>query len=60
MADQRPTVDGVVKDLWDTIEFNLRAEDASSLRRKAREWGVAYDGVEEEEAPPVPPAPPTP
>jgi hypothetical protein len=60
VSDQRPTVDPFIKDLWDTIEFNLRTEDASSLRRKAREWGVVYDGEEEEDAPPAPPAPPTP
>lgn len=60
VADQRPTVDVVIKDLWDTIEFNLRAEDPASLRRKAREWGVFYEGDEEEVPPPVPPAPPTP
>ena len=28
-----------------------------SLRRKAREWGVVYDGEEEEETPPAPPTP---
>jgi hypothetical protein len=60
VAEQRPAVDALVKDLWDTIEFKLRAETPSSLRRKAREWGVAYDGDEEEEAPPTPPTPPGP
>lgn len=60
VAAQRPAVDDLIKDLWDTIEFNLRADDPSSLRRKAREWGVVYDGEEEEETPPTPPAPPTP
>lgn len=60
VAGQRPTVDPVIKDLWDTIEFNLRTEDPSSLRRKAREWGVVYEGDEEAEEPPVPPVPPTP
>lgn len=58
VADLRPTVDVVVKDLWDTIEFNLRTDAPSSLRRKAREWGVAYDGDDEEAVPPVPPMPP--
>ena len=60
VGDQRPTVDPVIKDLWDTIEFNLRAETPSSLRRRAREWGVVYTGEEEEETPPAPPTPPTP
>lgn len=60
VAEQRPTVDPVIKDFWDTIEYNLRAEEASSLRRKAREWGVVYDGEEEEEPTPPPPTPPGP
>lgn len=58
VAELRPTVDAVIKDLWDTIEFNLRADALPSLRRKAREWGVVYDGDEEEAAPPAPPTPP--
>lgn len=53
VAAQRPAVDDLIKDLWDTIEYNLRNDDASSLRRKAREWGVVYEGDDEE--PPVPP-----
>jgi hypothetical protein len=60
VAEQRPTVDPFIKDLWDTIEFNLRTEEPSSLRRKAREWGVTYQGEEAEETPPAPPTPPTP
>ena len=56
----RPTVDPVIKDLWDTIEYNLRADAPPSLRRKAREWGVVYEGEEEETPPPAPPTPPTP
>ncbi len=58
VGDQRLTVDPVIKDLWDTIEYNLRADAPPSLRRIAREWGVVYDG--EEEAPAPPPVPPTP
>lgn len=58
VGDLRPTVDPVIKDLWDTIEYNLRADAPPSLRRKAREWGVVYDGEEEAPAPPAPP--PTP
>jgi len=57
VGDQRPTVDPVIKDLWDTIEYNLRADAPPSLRRKAREWGVVYDGEEEAPAPPAPPTP---
>ena len=60
LAAQRPAADAFIKDLWDTIEFNLRAETAASLRRRAREWGVAYEGDEEEEGPTPPPTPPTP
>jgi hypothetical protein len=56
----RPGADTLIKDLWDTIEFTLRNDDAPSLRRKAREWGVAYDGDEtpvEDPAPAPTPAP---
>lgn len=64
IALQRPAVDALILDLWDTIEYNLRHEPApSSLRRKAREWGVIYindDGTEETDEPAPPPAPPTP
>ena len=54
-------VDFFIKDLWDTIEFNLRALDAPGLRRRAREWGVIYatrpgETPDPEPAPvPVPP-----
>ena len=58
VADQRPAVDDLIKDLWDTIEFNLRTEEPSSLRRKAREWGVVYGEADEAELPPAPPTPP--
>ena len=60
VANDRPTVDAAIKDAWDTIEFNLRADAPPSLRRKAREWGVVYIGEDEEPAPPAPPVPPTP
>lgn len=60
ISDLRQNVDAMIKDLWDTIEFNLRTDTSSSLRRKAREWGVVYDGDEEAPAPPTPPVPPTP
>ncbi len=58
VSNQRPIVDPLILDLWDTIEYNLRANDPTSLRRKAREWGVTYDNDETEA--PVPPVPPTP
>ena len=60
IAAQRPAVDALIRDLWDTIEYNLRNEPTqSSLRRKAREWGVVYDGEEPEEETPEP-TPPNP
>ena len=37
VALQRPAVDACIRDLWDTIEFNLRPDDATSLRRRTRE-----------------------
>ena len=60
VAAQRPAVDAWIRDAWDTIEFNLRADEPTSLRRKAREWGVTYEGDEPAEPPPAPPAPPEP
>ena len=57
VAAQRPSVDALIKDLWDTIEFALRADEPSSLRRKAREWGVFYLGDEETPVPHTPPGP---
>ncbi len=56
VGSQRPEVDRTIKDLWDTIEYHLRADEPASLRRKAREWGVVYEGDEE----PVRPTPPAP
>jgi hypothetical protein len=49
-----PGVDDLIKELWDTIEFALRNDDPSSLRRKAREWGVVYDGDAADTATPTP------
>lgn len=42
VAALRPAADALIKDLWDEIEFKFRHEPASSLRGKAREWGVVY------------------
>lgn len=54
-------VDAFIKDMWDTIEFNLRTHEAPSLRRRAREWGVFYatrpGEVEETETPAPTPTP---
>jgi hypothetical protein len=44
VAQQRSALDAFIKKLWDTIEFNLSEEEPASLRRKAREWGVTYEG----------------
>jgi hypothetical protein len=38
----RPAVDTLILDMWDTIEFRLRALDGPSRRRRAREWGLVY------------------
>ena len=55
----RPGVDAVILDLWDTIEFAFRHDDPTSLRRKAREWGVVYMARPGETPDPVPtPTPP--
>ena len=40
--------------LWDTIEFNLLGEEASSLPLKGRESGAVYDEDDEAEVPPDP------
>jgi hypothetical protein len=38
-----PEVLAAIKDLWDTVEFNLRFEPTNaSRRRRARQWGVYY------------------
>ena len=52
-----PEVAAAVKDIWDTVEFNLRHEPTTAgLRRRAREWGLTYvprpGEVPEGEAPP--------
>ena len=31
-----------IKDLWDTVEFNLRFETSNPNRRRARLWGIVY------------------
>jgi len=50
VEDMRPETDEfILHDLWDEIEFTFRKEEPSSLRRKAREWGVVYVSRPEEE-----------
>ena len=53
----RPTVDLLIRDIWDEVEFAFRHDSASSRRAKAREWGVIYTSRPGE--PPQPPAAPT-
>ncbi len=60
-----PGVAAAIKDLWDTIEFNLRHEPTTSgLRRRAREWGLTYatrpGETPDEGTPPTNPTPPAP
>lgn len=61
----RPTIDALITDLWDTIEFAYRKDSAPSRRRKCREWGIVYitrpgEELDPEEATPAPPTtPPT-
>ena len=60
VEQQRPAVDALILDLWDTVEYFYRHDEPSSLRRKAREWGVVYmtrpGEPEEPTPPPTPPA----
>lgn len=56
----RDGVDAVIVDLWDTIEYAYRHDDPTSLRRKAREWGVIYILRAGETPDPAPPAPTAP
>jgi hypothetical protein len=54
-----PEVLAAIKDLWDTVEFNLRFETSNpSRRRRAREWGVYYATRPDETPDPVEPTPP--
>jgi hypothetical protein len=56
IAALRPEVDALVVELWDEIEFAFRRNAPSSLRNKAREWGVVYASRPGEQ--PDPPAAP--
>ena len=59
----RAPIDALILDLWDEVEFTFRHESASSLRNKAREYGVYYatrPGESSDTPPPPPPPPPAP
>ena len=61
VEDERDDTDDLILDVWDEVEFFFRKDEASSKRRKAREWGVVYindEGEEEEEPEPEPPTEP--
>jgi hypothetical protein len=42
VAAQRAEADKVIKKVWDEVETFYNEEEPSSMRRKAREWGVVY------------------
>jgi hypothetical protein len=42
VSKMRAEVDEAIKDGWDQVEFYFRKDEPSSLRRKARAWGVEY------------------
>lgn len=42
VAAMRPAVDELIADIWDEVLFTFRKDDAPSMRRKAREYGVVY------------------
>jgi hypothetical protein len=42
VAALRPSVDLLIKDMWDETEFKFRHQSPSSMRGKARGWGVVY------------------
>jgi hypothetical protein len=51
----RKAVDELIADIWDEVLFHFRKESPSSMRRKARQYGVMYrpstkaEALEEEE-----------
>ena len=45
----RTEADDILADVWDEVLFYYRKDDAPSLRRKAREWGVVYRPSKDEE-----------
>ncbi|MBI5215641.1 MAG: hypothetical protein HY960_07795 [Ignavibacteriae bacterium] len=65
VAAMREQVDAIIKDIWDEVEYKFRKDEPSSLRRKAREYGVVYitrpeEEPEDGEQPPTPEPPPNP
>jgi len=38
----RPTVDELIRDAWDEVQFHFRKSTDPSRRRKCAEWGVVY------------------
>jgi hypothetical protein len=42
VAVLRQPIDDLIADIWDEVLFEFRKDDAPSMRRKAREYGVAY------------------
>ena len=54
----RPEADQLIRDVWDEVEFALRQLETTTLRRRAREWGVFYALRPGEPEEPVTPADP--
>ncbi len=52
----RPTEDDLIRDIWDEVEFHFRHDSPSSLRSKAREYGVYYATRPGEAPDPGPPS----
>lgn len=52
LETNRPAVDALVLDMWDTIEFKLRTLSGPS---RGREWGIVY--LTRPGEPPVPELP---
>jgi len=42
VAALRGPIDDLIADIWDEVLFTFRKDDAPSMRRKAREYGVVY------------------
>ncbi|MBL4586573.1 MAG: carboxypeptidase regulatory-like domain-containing protein [Flavobacteriales bacterium] len=42
VAALRASIDDLIADIWDEVLFEFRKDDAPSMRRKAREYGVVY------------------
>jgi hypothetical protein len=45
----RPEADELIADIWADVFYHFRKEEASSMRRKARRYGVMYKNVKGEE-----------